>query len=191
MTKKVILIILAIVIFLAVLFLPIPKGPYNDGGTREYSALTYKIVDWNRRTETSTYDKTKVYFFPENFKITVISIPPEALGRGLQIPVKAQPGKVISQDFGKFPAGSLGVQILHPQHHGAVFGTDGNPGHQRRKHIAQMHPARGGGGKTANNFFFHHSSTNTQYIATATMPAVSRQAKATRPPSFSSSVAQE
>jgi hypothetical protein len=25
-------------------------------------------VDWNRRTETSTYDKTKVYFFPENFK---------------------------------------------------------------------------------------------------------------------------
>ena len=68
MKKKVILIILAIVIFLAVLFLPIPKGPYNDGGTREYSALTYKIVDWNRRTETSTYDKTKVYFFPENFK---------------------------------------------------------------------------------------------------------------------------
>ena len=68
MKKKVILIILAIVIFLAVLFLPIPKGPYNDGGTREYAALTYKIVDWNRRTETSTYDKTKVYFFPENFK---------------------------------------------------------------------------------------------------------------------------
>ena len=68
MKKKVILIILAIVIFLAVLFLPIPKGPYNDGGTREYSALTYKVVDWNRRTETSTYDKTKVYFFPENFK---------------------------------------------------------------------------------------------------------------------------
>ena len=68
MKKKVILIILAIVIFLAVLFLPIPKGPYNDGGTREYAALTYKVVDWNRRTETSTYDKTKVYFFPENFK---------------------------------------------------------------------------------------------------------------------------
>lgn len=68
MKKKVILIVLAIVIFLAVLFVPIPKGPYNDGGTREYSALTYKIVDWNRLTTTGTYDKTKVYLFPENFR---------------------------------------------------------------------------------------------------------------------------
>ncbi len=68
MKKKVILIILAILIFLAVFFIPIPKGPYKDGGTREYAALTYKIVDWNRLTQSGTYDKTKVYLFPENFK---------------------------------------------------------------------------------------------------------------------------
>ena len=56
------------VVFLAILVIPIPTGPYRDGGTREYTALTYKIVDWNRLTGDSTYDKTKVYFFPYNFK---------------------------------------------------------------------------------------------------------------------------
>ena len=68
MKKKVILIVLAIVIFLAVLFVPVPKGPYRDGGTREYAALTYKVVDWNRLTRNGIYEKTRVYFFPENFK---------------------------------------------------------------------------------------------------------------------------
>lgn len=68
MKKKVILTILAIVLFLAILFVPMPKGPYKDGGTREYSALTYKIVDWNRLNADSIYDNTKVYWFPNNFK---------------------------------------------------------------------------------------------------------------------------
>ena len=27
-----------------VLFIPIPQGPLDDGGTRTYNALTYKIV---------------------------------------------------------------------------------------------------------------------------------------------------
>ena len=57
-----------IVVLLAVLMIPIPTGVYEDGGTREYTALTYKIVDWNRMTGDTTYDKTKVYFFPNNFK---------------------------------------------------------------------------------------------------------------------------
>lgn len=57
-----------VVIFIAVLFIPIPSGVYKDGGTREYRALTYKIVVWNRLTGDSVYDKTKVYFFPDNFK---------------------------------------------------------------------------------------------------------------------------
>lgn len=48
--------------------IPIPSGIYKDGGTREYTTLSYKIVDWNRLTGDSTYDKTKVYFFPNNFK---------------------------------------------------------------------------------------------------------------------------
>ena len=66
--KKKIWIPIVILIFLAILFLPIPTGVYKDGGTREYTALTYKIVDWNRLTGDSIYDKTKVYFFPYNFK---------------------------------------------------------------------------------------------------------------------------
>ncbi len=68
MKKKIILTIIAIVLFLAILFVPMPKGPYKDGGTREYSALTYKIVDWNRLTTDSIYEATKVYWFPNNFK---------------------------------------------------------------------------------------------------------------------------
>ncbi len=54
-----------IVILILILFLPIPSGVYLDGGTRTYTALTYKIVNWNRL---DGYDETKVYFFPDNFK---------------------------------------------------------------------------------------------------------------------------
>jgi hypothetical protein len=52
----------------AVLFAPIPTGVYKDGGTRTYSALTYKIVDWNRLTADSIYEAAKIYWFPNNFK---------------------------------------------------------------------------------------------------------------------------
>ena len=68
MKKKIWLPIIAAVVLLAVLFVPIPSGTYKDGGTREYAALTYKIVDWNKLTSDGTYDKTKIYFFPNNFK---------------------------------------------------------------------------------------------------------------------------
>ena len=66
MKKKLWLIILIAV--LVVLALPIPTGTYKDGGTREYTALTYKIVDWHRMTGDTIYDETRVYFFPYNFK---------------------------------------------------------------------------------------------------------------------------
>ena len=59
---------IVIIVFLIILVIPIPSGVYEDGGTRAYTALTYKIVDWNRLTGDSTYDKTKVYLFPDNFK---------------------------------------------------------------------------------------------------------------------------
>lgn len=68
MKKKVILSILAIFLLAAVLFAPIPTGVYKDGGTRTYTALTYKIVEWNRLTADSLYDVTRVYWFPNNFK---------------------------------------------------------------------------------------------------------------------------
>ena len=68
MSKKILIPIIAVVVILAVLFVPIPKGSYDDGGTREYVALTYKIVDWNRICDVvgdnspSVYEKTVVYF---------------------------------------------------------------------------------------------------------------------------------
>lgn len=68
MKKKIWIPILAVV-FLAILTVPIPTGVCKDGGTRIYSALSYKIVDWNRLVDAGdTYDNTKVYFFPNNFK---------------------------------------------------------------------------------------------------------------------------
>jgi len=54
---------------LLLLLIPIPTGNYKDGGTKEYTALTYKIVKWNRIIdESQTYSKTKIYPFPLNFK---------------------------------------------------------------------------------------------------------------------------
>ena len=76
--KKKIILIAAIVLVLLILFLPIPRGTYRDGGTRDYCALTYRIVVWNRLTdapggaasggEPGVYHKTSVFWFPDNFK---------------------------------------------------------------------------------------------------------------------------
>ena len=51
MKKKIWIPIAFVVVLLSVLFVPIPRGSYDDGGTREWVALTYKIVDWNRLTD--------------------------------------------------------------------------------------------------------------------------------------------
>lgn len=60
---------IALIIILFVLFIPIPSGTYKDGGTRVYTALTYKIVKWKRlQGEEGLYEKTRVYPFPLNFK---------------------------------------------------------------------------------------------------------------------------
>lgn len=62
MKKKLWIPIVLVIVLLAVLFLPIPRGSYDDGGTREYTALTYKIVKWNRLTPEGVYEKIRVYF---------------------------------------------------------------------------------------------------------------------------------
>ena len=67
MKKKIWIVALAVVI-MAAFFAPIPQSPSRDGGTREYTALTYKIVDWNRLTDDGVYDATRVYWLPDNFK---------------------------------------------------------------------------------------------------------------------------
>ena len=66
--KKIWIPILAVLLLAAVLFVPIPKGVYKDGGSREYAALTYKIVDWKRLSADGVYEATKIYWFPDNFK---------------------------------------------------------------------------------------------------------------------------
>ena len=72
--KKRIIILAIIVLALLIMFLPIPRGTYRDGGTKDYSALTYRIVVWNRLNEqineegSDKYHKTSVFWFPDNFK---------------------------------------------------------------------------------------------------------------------------
>ena len=77
MKKKIIIPIAIVVVLVTVLFLPIPRGAYDDGGTREYQALTYKIVAWKRinseidengETVHRTYEKNSVFWYPDNFR---------------------------------------------------------------------------------------------------------------------------
>lgn len=68
MKKKTKITVTVLVILVFILFVPIPTGVYKDGGTREYSALTYKLVKWRRLSgENGTYKKNSVYWFPNNF----------------------------------------------------------------------------------------------------------------------------
>ncbi|MGM9625194.1 MAG: hypothetical protein ACI3XM_05745 [Eubacteriales bacterium] len=59
--KKLLWILAAAAVLLCVLFVPIPQSPYDDGGTRVYTALTYKIVDWNRLYADGVYQNTVLY----------------------------------------------------------------------------------------------------------------------------------
>ena len=68
MKKKIWIPIVIVAVVRAVLFVPIPRGVYKDGGTREYTALTYKIVKWNRFTDDGIYKKTRVYFGEERWQ---------------------------------------------------------------------------------------------------------------------------
>ncbi len=67
MKKKIWIPIVCAAVVLAVLFVPIPKGSYDDGGTREWTALTYKIVKWNKLLAEAgggpdVYRATRIYF---------------------------------------------------------------------------------------------------------------------------------
>ncbi len=62
MKKKIWIPVAAAVILLAILFVPIPQGSYDDGGTREWVALTYKIVDWKKISADGIYEATRIYF---------------------------------------------------------------------------------------------------------------------------------
>lgn len=62
MKKEKWLIMILTIVLLLVFFLPIPRGSLDDGGTRDYIALTYRIVDWNRISADGVYQKTRIYF---------------------------------------------------------------------------------------------------------------------------------
>ncbi len=73
--KRKILIPVVCVILLLVLFVPVPGVSYDDGGTREYNALTYKIVHWKKICDivegeetTGIYEKVRFYFFGDKNK---------------------------------------------------------------------------------------------------------------------------
>ncbi len=63
--KKKILIICAIL--LLILVIPMPVAKMKDGGSKEYIALTYKIIAWHREyDDDKIFEKTCIYFFPDN-----------------------------------------------------------------------------------------------------------------------------
>ena len=66
--KKILKICIPVLLLLAILFVPIPTGVYKDGGTRQYSALTYKLIKWNRLHNDGIYQSTQIYWLPDNFK---------------------------------------------------------------------------------------------------------------------------
>lgn len=73
MKKKIWISIIAVLVFAAVLFVPIPGASYDDGGTREWKALTYKIVDWHKLYDVGddgpgVYDKVCFYGFSDRNK---------------------------------------------------------------------------------------------------------------------------
>lgn len=52
---------------LLILFVPI-KSQYRDGGTTEYSAISYKFIKWNKLMDGGNYyTGENVYWFPKNF----------------------------------------------------------------------------------------------------------------------------
>lgn len=62
MKKKIFLSIALVLLLLAVLFVPVPRGHLDDGGTRVYDALTYKMVRWNKIYADGSYKNTRIYF---------------------------------------------------------------------------------------------------------------------------------
>ena len=65
MKKKYWIVAALVIAVLGVLVIPFRIDVMNDGGSKEYRALTYRVVDWNRMTDDGIYEKTRVYFFDD------------------------------------------------------------------------------------------------------------------------------
>lgn len=67
--KKSTIAIIIVAVLLLILLIPISSRTANDGGSREFTALTYKIIKWNRIVDADeTYTGTDFYLLPDNFK---------------------------------------------------------------------------------------------------------------------------
>ncbi len=64
--KKILLTIIVVLLFMALI--PVPGPVYRDGGTREYRALAYRIVVWNRLVDDGIYHKVSFYPFPDSLR---------------------------------------------------------------------------------------------------------------------------
>ena len=71
MKKKLFQIIFPSVLLLLILFFPLPAGAMNDGGSRDFRALTYRVIRWNRicadpdsATGYSLYQQWRFYPIP-------------------------------------------------------------------------------------------------------------------------------
>ena len=67
MKKRMWIFLIAALLVLLVLLVPI-KAIYDDGGTVEYSALLYKIVNWNRLYNDGNFTDTKIYLGRDAYK---------------------------------------------------------------------------------------------------------------------------
>ena len=79
MQKKMkIILFTTVILVIVILFVPFSGNIYEDGGTRIYCSLTYKIVKWNRMDSAhgengaieriDIYNESSVYWLPHNFK---------------------------------------------------------------------------------------------------------------------------
>lgn len=68
MKKKTKISLITAAVLLAILVVPVSCRVYEDGGTRTYTALTYKIVHWQVLDADETYEKVRFYPFPYNFR---------------------------------------------------------------------------------------------------------------------------
>ncbi len=74
MKKKLLISAAAAALLALILFLPLPLGSYDDGGTSEYRALTYKMVIWKRmvaESETDANGNTTIHHIGRYRKTTV------------------------------------------------------------------------------------------------------------------------
>ena len=74
-----------------------------------------------------------------------------ALVVGALIPVEAQPAQIVHDETRRLGTLRPWVQVLDAQNHAPAHRARTQPRHEARRHVSQVHAARGRGGKPANH----------------------------------------